>query len=142
MALRRETLWGRRKKSFNPHTKVHPHSIFTLAMFSKLALIVASACALAAVAAPTANGGSSCGASNGSLQCCASTQSSNSPSSVVSGLLAGLGVNLSSVTGEIGLSCTSLVGGASCSQQAACCSGNNYYGGLIVLSCSPINIGL
>ncbi|EDQ99813.1 type 1 hydrophobin [Laccaria bicolor S238N-H82] len=111
-------------------------------MFSKLALIVTSACALAAVAAPTSTGGSSCNASGGTLQCCNSTESASNISGSISGLLGILGVNPATLTGLIGLQCgISVVGGTSCSSQPVCCSGNNF-NGLVVLGCSPVNVGL
>ena len=95
-------------QSFNPHTTIHSHSFFTLAMFSKLALIVTSACALAAVAAPTPGGGSSsCNNSDQSLQCCNSTQNASD----ISGLLTLLGIE--GATGLVGVKCTSVVGGSS-----------------------------
>ncbi|KIK01201.1 hypothetical protein K443DRAFT_99090 [Laccaria amethystina LaAM-08-1] len=110
-------------------------------MFSKLALIVTSACALAAVAAPTSGGGGSCNSSGQSLQCCNSTESASNPSDFVSVILALLHINPATLTGNIGVTCTSLVGGSSCNQQTVCCNNNNF-SGLIAIGCTPINIGL
>ncbi|KAF9442681.1 fungal hydrophobin, partial [Macrolepiota fuliginosa MF-IS2] len=79
----------------------------------------------------------------GTQLCCNSAQSASDP---VTALLTGLlGLNLGSVTGLIGLTCSPLsvagVGGNSCTAQPVCCS-NNSFNGLIALGCSPININL
>ncbi|KAF8954462.1 fungal hydrophobin-domain-containing protein [Flammula alnicola] len=60
--------------------------------------------------------------------------------------LAGLlGLDLGSITGLIGLTCSPLdilgIGGNSCSQQPVCCSNNNF-NGVIALGCNPINLNL
>ncbi|KAI9573145.1 hydrophobin [Boletus coccyginus] len=80
----------------------------------------------------------------GSMQCCATTQSSTSTTlNYFSSLL---GIALPSIDGLLGFGCSpiTVIGtgtGASCTQQPVCCTGNNF-NGLINLGCSPININL
>ncbi|TFK70617.1 fungal hydrophobin [Pluteus cervinus] len=79
----------------------------------------------------------------GSIQCCASTQTSSITNLALLSSLFGLA--LPNIGGLLGLSCSPLsilgVGGNSCSQQPVCCT-NNDFGGLISLGCSPFNINL
>ncbi|RDB21692.1 Fruiting body protein SC1 [Hypsizygus marmoreus] len=79
----------------------------------------------------------------GSVQCCNSVQ--NADSQHVGLLAALLGLDLSAITGQVGVTCSPLtaigLGGNSCTQQPVCCSGNSFKG-LIVVGCTPINIGL
>ncbi|TFK65626.1 hydrophobin-251 [Pluteus cervinus] len=79
----------------------------------------------------------------GSISCCNSVQSSQS--TAVTQLAGLLGIDLGSITGLIGLSCSPLsilgAGGNSCSAQPVCCTGNSF-SGLINLGCSPINLNL
>jgi len=107
-------------------------------MFSKLALVATTAFAVLAVAAPTGGGGQ---CSTGEQHCCNSVQQSNSPQAA--GLLGSLGVQLAGIV-PVGLTCTPLSGLAlssqSCSQQPVCCNGNNF-NGLVVIGCTPINVG-
>ncbi|KAF8810457.1 hydrophobin [Phlegmacium glaucopus] len=80
---------------------------------------------------------------SGSLQCCNSTSTASNP--VTSLLLGLLGINVGSVTGLVGLTCSPLtiigVSGTSCNQQAVCCT-NNTFNGLVALGCTPINLNL
>ncbi|KAF9442160.1 fungal hydrophobin, partial [Macrolepiota fuliginosa MF-IS2] len=102
--------------------------------------------ALPAVAVASAipqarDGGGNC--NTGSQLCCNSAQSTSDP---VTALLTGLlGLNLGSITGLVGVTCSPLsvagVGGNSCTAQPVCCS-NNSFNGLIALGCNPININL
>ncbi|KAF8068959.1 hydrophobin [Lyophyllum atratum] len=79
----------------------------------------------------------------GGNACCNSVQ--NADSENVSLLAALLGLNLSGVTGQVGVNCSPLspvgLGGNSCTQQPVCCSGNEF-NGLIVIGCTPINVNL
>jgi len=74
-------------------------------------------------------------------QCCNSVQSASSPS--VTTLLGLLGVVLSGVTGQVGVTCSPITGvgisGSSCTAQPVCCS-NNSFNGVVALGCTPINI--
>ncbi|KAF4621000.1 hypothetical protein D9613_000972 [Agrocybe pediades] len=79
----------------------------------------------------------------GSIQCCNSVQSSSTQG--VAQLAGLLGIDLGSITGLVGLSCSPLnilgIGGNSCSAQPVCCTGNTF-SGLISLGCNPINLNL
>ncbi|KAH7928350.1 fungal hydrophobin [Leucogyrophana mollusca] len=80
----------------------------------------------------------------GSIQCCNSTY--DAKSTEASGLLGLLGLDLGSITGLVGVGCssTTIVGagaGSDCNQEPVCCSDNSY-NGLINIGCSPININL
>ncbi|KAH6899499.1 hydrophobin-315 [Coprinopsis sp. MPI-PUGE-AT-0042] len=82
----------------------------------------------------------------GTVQCCESTQSSKNLSYGMQGLIAGLGVKVSQLTGQVGLGCSGVqvvaVGGSSsCTQQKVCCSNNNF-NGVVALGCNPINVSL
>ncbi|PPR00076.1 hypothetical protein CVT24_008978 [Panaeolus cyanescens] len=79
----------------------------------------------------------------GDIQCCNSTQQSNS---TTLGMLSSLlGIQLPSIGGLLGLSCSGIgilgISANSCSAQPVCCS-NNQFNGLISLGCIPINISL
>ncbi|KAF4621007.1 hypothetical protein D9613_000979 [Agrocybe pediades] len=103
----------------------------------------AFALALPLLAAATAipRDGGNC--NTGSIQCCNQVQSSTS--TTVASLAGLLGIDLGSITGLVGLSCSPLnilgVGGNSCSAQPVCCTGNTF-SGLISLGCNPINLNL
>ncbi|KAI9462534.1 hypothetical protein F5148DRAFT_1213413 [Russula earlei] len=74
----------------------------------------------------------------GPVQCCSTyTSPTNSVVALLSGLL-GLVPNLSL---GAGLSCVSLIGGASCSNTAVCCNNINQ-SGLINLGCTPVTLGI
>ncbi|TFK65627.1 fungal hydrophobin [Pluteus cervinus] len=79
----------------------------------------------------------------GSIQCCNSVQSSSLES--VTELAGLLGLDLGSLTPQVGLFCSPLsilgAGGNSCSAQPACCTGNTF-GGLLSLGCNPLNLNL
>ena len=77
----------------------------------------------------------------GPIQCCNSVQAaSNSALASLAGLL---GIDLGSITGLVGLTCSPIsvsgLGGNSCSSQPVCCT-NNSFSGLIALGCTPVNI--
>ncbi|KAF9007184.1 hydrophobin-263 [Cyathus striatus] len=97
--------------------------------------------ALATLAAATPVARDEC--TTGSLQCCTSVQSASS--SIVSVLLGLLGIDVSGVTGQVGVTCSPIsvvgVGGNSCTAQPVCCTGNSF-NGVVALGCTPINIGL
>ncbi|KAF8187192.1 hydrophobin-251 [Pholiota molesta] len=110
-------------------------------MFSKLALFTAASMAVFVAAAP-ANIYDSC--NTGPVQCCNHLQSSDTPG--FSELLSLVGVSLSGITGQVGVTCTpiSVIGGGAssdCTAQPVCCSNNNF-NGVVALGCSPINVGL
>ncbi|TFK37342.1 hydrophobin, partial [Crucibulum laeve] len=83
--------------------------------------------------------------STGDLQCCNSTQDSQNLSSTVLGIFGLLGIDVSSITALVGVTCTPItvigLGGNSCSAQAVCCS-NNSFNGLVALGCTPVNLSL
>ncbi|PBK59391.1 hydrophobin-domain-containing protein [Armillaria solidipes] len=88
--------------------------------------------------------GAACSAT-GTAQCCGSTESASDVSSGVATLLGLLGVVVSDLTANVGVTCSPIsvigVGGTSCSSQAVCCD-NNHYNGLVALGCTPLNVGL
>ncbi|TFK37336.1 hydrophobin [Crucibulum laeve] len=83
--------------------------------------------------------------STGDLQCCNSTQDSQNLSSTVLGLCGLLGIDVSSLTALVGVTCSPItaigVGGNSCNSQAVCCS-NNTFNGVVAIGCTPVNISL
>ncbi|TFK64948.1 fungal hydrophobin [Pluteus cervinus] len=115
------------------------YSVFFLFFALPLMASAASIGGIANIEART--GVSQC--NTGSLTCCASTQSASSVGalSLVGIVLGLLGIVVGDLTGEIGLTCTSVIGGTSCSQQPVCCS-NVVSNSLIGINCSPINIAL
>jgi len=95
--------------------------------------------ALVVVVGMIGSGASQC--NGGSLLCCKSVGlASSSPASELLGLF---GIIESSVSGLVGVTCTSITGigasGTSCSEQQVCCTGNSF-NGIIALGCTPINI--
>ncbi|KLO14558.1 fungal hydrophobin [Schizopora paradoxa] len=104
--------------------------------FAALALVP-----LFAVATPTPPAVNQC--NTGSVQCCNSVQDANSPS--IANLLGPLGVVVSGITGQVGVTCNPItiigVSGTSCTSQPVCCE-NNSFNGLVALGCTPININL
>jgi len=107
-------------------------------MFSKVALFVAASMAVFATALP-AGGSGSC--NTGEMHCCNQTQTAQSVKKT--DLAALLGLDLGSIQGLVGTSCTPLtavgLAGNSCSQQPVCCT-DNHFNGLVVVGCSPINV--
>ncbi|KAK0231324.1 hydrophobin 2 [Armillaria fumosa] len=103
--------------------------------------------ALAAVSTIPAARSSSIGArdscSIGSLQCCRYVQSPQQEPAQT--LLALLGIPVAGLTGDVGVTCDPVTvigpGTFQCNNQLACCTGTNY-SGIIVLGCTPINLGL
>ncbi|KAL0572753.1 hypothetical protein V5O48_009217 [Marasmius crinis-equi] len=108
-------------------------------MFSRLAVVTFLTSALFVAAAP--QGGDVC--SSGTVQCCNSVQSSDSPE--VQGVLGSLvGVVIGDITPQVGLTCTPISvlgeGGNSCTSQTACCVGNTFEGGRAVMGCNNISL--
>ncbi|KAK0186257.1 fungal hydrophobin-domain-containing protein [Armillaria mellea] len=89
-------------------------------------------------------GGAACSAT-GTAQCCDSTESPSDLSPSVATLLGSLGVVVSDLTADVGVTCSPIsvigVGGTSCSSQTVCCD-DNHFNGLVALGCTPINVGL
>jgi Fungal hydrophobin len=79
-------------------------------------------------------------ACNGSLLCCNSVQSANSPA--VASLAGLLGIVIPPV-GLVGLACSPInvigPGGVSCNTQPVCCTGNNF-NGIIATGCTPVSL--
>ncbi|KZT67523.1 hydrophobin-domain-containing protein [Daedalea quercina L-15889] len=87
-------------------------------------------------------GGSSGGAGScnaGANYCCNSVTNASNADESTTGILNAIGVDLSDTLNNVGLGCTSLVGGASCSTNALCCE-NNTFSGLIAVGCTPISL--
>ncbi|KAF9230907.1 hydrophobin [Melanogaster broomeanus] len=101
-------------------------------------IVALAAVATAAPGALEARTDSNC--NTGSAQCCNNTYTSTDTSlALLTGLL---GIVLPSVSGLVGLGCTSIIGSAApCTQQPVCCTGNTF-NGLINVGCSPINVVL
>ncbi|OBZ77314.1 Fruiting body protein SC3 [Grifola frondosa] len=74
----------------------------------------------------------------GSLQCCDSVESADSPEAI--GLLGLLGIVVDGLDVLLGLNCSPLsiigIGGGSCDANPVCCENNNV-GGLISIGCIP-----
>ncbi|TFK23998.1 fungal hydrophobin [Coprinopsis marcescibilis] len=82
----------------------------------------------------------------GQVQCCNKSQSANNLDNSTKTLLAGLNIDVSKLSGNVGVSCTAVNvvgagGGSKCNLQQVCCSNNNF-NGVVALGCTPINIGL
>ncbi|GIJ90609.1 hypothetical protein Asppvi_009570 [Aspergillus pseudoviridinutans] len=71
-------------------------------------------------------------------KCCRDIEDKDHLDDRTKGLLGLLRVDVDSLIGDVGLDCTSILGG-SCSNNAACCSGNDF-NGLIVLGCTQIQL--
>ncbi|KAF9461029.1 fungal hydrophobin [Collybia nuda] len=113
-------------------------------MFSRIPVIFMLAFSLLAAATTTpTTPASQCNTNN--LRCCNSKQESDSLTGPVSALLTTLGINLSALTGVVGLGCSPLTllggGGSSCTAQPVCCS-NNSFNGVVAIGCTPINVNL
>ncbi|PBK61815.1 fungal hydrophobin [Armillaria solidipes] len=116
-------------------------------MFARISTFILLALPILATATtvlPRTDGGA-CGAS-GTVQCCQSTQSPSNLSPNVTSLLGFLGVAISDLVGNVGLTCSTiavvgLISITQCDNQVVCCSNNNF-NGLVALGCNPINIGL
>ncbi|KAF9456413.1 hydrophobin [Collybia nuda] len=109
-------------------------------MFSKVAILATLTLALSVAAAPS---GKEYKCNTGKAYCCNSTHESKSAEGTK--MLALLGVATQNISGTFGQGCSPLTGvgiggGASCKQQPVCCE-NNQMNGVIVIGCSPINIG-
>ncbi|KAJ7574999.1 hydrophobin 2 [Mycena floridula] len=97
---------------------------------------IALALATLAVATPTSRGGTE-PTSPGDV-CCTSVQDASSPG--ISTILALLGINVSSVTGLVGLGCSPITvvgaGSGACSSTTVTCQDNSH--SAISLGCIPI----
>ncbi|KAG2017360.1 hydrophobin-251, variant 2 [Coprinopsis cinerea AmutBmut pab1-1] len=99
-------------------------------MFARLSsALVAFTLAASAMAAPTSGVVAQC--NGGVVQCCNEMQSSTSLEAPIAGLLSLLGIDLSGLTGQVGLTCTDVTvigvgGGSSCNNQQVCCNNNNF----------------
>ncbi|RDX54529.1 fungal hydrophobin [Lentinus brumalis] len=82
------------------------------------------------------SGSGSAGSCNtGPIQCCNQTYDTKDHSP---DLLAGLlGVVVGSLDGLLGVSCSPIVSGATCSGTTVCCE-DNAHGGLVSIGCLPI----
>ncbi|KAK0434463.1 fungal hydrophobin-domain-containing protein [Armillaria borealis] len=91
-------------------------------------------------------GGADACTATGNVQCCESTQSPSDLSSHVTSLLGSLGVDISDLIGNVGVTCSTIaiVGPISvtqCDNQVVCCNDNSF-NGVVALGCNPINVGL
>ncbi|KAM5539728.1 hypothetical protein V8D89_006541 [Ganoderma adspersum] len=78
----------------------------------------------------------------GPIQCCNNLEDANSPAGLA--LLAGLGISVQNVVGQIGLQCNpvTVIGGqvtSTCSQKPVCCQNNNV-GGIASIGCVPVQL--
>ncbi|PBK61822.1 fungal hydrophobin [Armillaria solidipes] len=115
------------------------------AHISFTALLALPLLATATTIIPRGGGDGAACTATGTAQCCDSTQSPTDLTAPVVSLLGSLGVVVSQLTGNVGLSCTPItvigVGGTQCSNQVVCCNDNNF-NGVVSLGCTPLNIGL
>ncbi|EAU86723.2 hypothetical protein CC1G_06484 [Coprinopsis cinerea okayama7 len=112
-------------------------------MFSKVITTI-SLCALFLGVSAAPSDSNQC--NGGQVQCCNKVQDSKSLDAGVKGLLGVLNIDLSQLTGQVGVTCTAVnvvgVGGGShCSNQAVCCNNNNF-NGVVALGCTPINVSV
>ncbi|KAF9457575.1 fungal hydrophobin [Collybia nuda] len=113
-------------------------------MFARTSAIAMFALPLLAAATTTpTTPASQC--NTGDLSCCNSSQESSALTGPVISLLQLLGIDLGSLTGVVGVTCSPLTliggGGSSCTAQPVCCSDNSFHG-IVALGCSPVNVGL
>ncbi|KAF8154763.1 type 1 hydrophobin [Crassisporium funariophilum] len=110
-------------------------------MFSKLAILVATMAVFVA-AAPSPQVTDSC--NTGPVQCCNQMlEAEDEHYDIITALLS---LDVASITGQIGLSCTPITAigvgsGANCNSSPVCCS-DNQFNGLVAVGCTPVNIGL
>ncbi|KAH7919097.1 fungal hydrophobin [Leucogyrophana mollusca] len=100
--------------------------------------------AVLAVATPTGGATNSC--NTGSASCCDTTSQVGFVPCGRTGILGLLGLNVGSITGLIGFTCSPLtiIGtGTSCTanQEPVCCT-DNTFNGVVNLGCSPLNVNL
>ncbi|KAN0094582.1 Fungal hydrophobin domain containing protein [Tylopilus felleus] len=117
-------------------------------MFIRASTILFSVVALAGVASavPSAlkiRGGSSSSCDTGSIQCCDSTQSSDTQ--IIGELFGFLGLPLPPAGTQVGFTCSPITvggtgSGSSCTSQPVCCDGDTFNG--ISTGCSPITINM
>ncbi|TFK22686.1 fungal hydrophobin [Coprinopsis marcescibilis] len=116
-------------------------------MFARAtAVLAAFTLFTAALAAPGGNTETEFEQCNGGkVQCCNSVQEANSLSAPMKALLGVLKVDVTQLTGQVGVTCTGVnvigLGGPSCSNQQVCCNNNNF-NGVVALGCTPINLAL
>ncbi|PFH45557.1 hypothetical protein AMATHDRAFT_8987 [Amanita thiersii Skay4041] len=108
---------------------------------ARLALFTLPALAAANAIRRGGDGGGSGQCDSGTLQCCNQTQDVKDADDSTLNLLKSVGVNVSDLTGLIGLNCVPIsllgVGVDSCSSQSVCCT-NNYFNGLINIGCTNV----
>ncbi|TEB36611.1 fungal hydrophobin [Coprinellus micaceus] len=115
-------------------------------MFARaLALITAASFFVFASASPSPGGSSTQQCDAGEVYCCNSTHEMKTADEKI---LAGLqlaGIDVSDLTGMIGAQCSPLhvlaAGGNHCTSQQVCCQ-KNFNNGIIVASCSPIDLSV
>ncbi|KAF9465657.1 fungal hydrophobin-domain-containing protein [Collybia nuda] len=120
-------------------------------MFARTSTVVVAVLALPLLAAATVlprtttptTPASQCNTSN--ISCCNSSQESSALTGPVAALLGLLGIDIGSITGIVGLTCSPLTiiggGGSSCTAQPVCCSNNSFHG-VVAIGCTPINVNL
>ncbi|KAL7284177.1 hypothetical protein ACG7TL_001459 [Trametes sanguinea] len=105
-------------------------------MFARVSALAVLALPLLAAANPVRRDGN---CNTGSMQCCNSVHETNE--NAVSVLLSLLGLDASSLTGQVGIQCSGIsgvgAGQSSCQASPVCCENNNV-GGLISIGCVPI----
>ncbi|KAK0443346.1 fungal hydrophobin-domain-containing protein [Desarmillaria tabescens] len=98
-----------------------------------------------AISSVLPRGGDGATCTTGTAQCCDSTESASALSPAVATLLGLLGVVVSDIAANVGVTCSPIsvigVGGNSCSSQTVCCE-NNHFNGLVSLGCTPLDVGL
>ncbi|KAF5381193.1 hypothetical protein D9757_007876 [Collybiopsis confluens] len=106
----------------------------------KFTFVIAALATLVS-ATPTLRGeGGTCppaeSCSTGPIKCCESLTTATS--TICGAVLTTLGITLPNTNVNVGLTCTSLVGGT-CNGQAVCCSDNSH-GTLISVGCVPVQL--
>ncbi|KAF8894753.1 hydrophobin [Infundibulicybe gibba] len=111
-------------------------------MFSKAALFVAASLAVFVAASPVPDNVDSC--NTGYMACCNQVYEENSTEA--KDIISLFSATLQGVTGHISTQCSPITGvglssGSSCNAMPVCCDNNNF-NGLVVVGCTPINLGL
>ncbi|KZT01884.1 fungal hydrophobin [Laetiporus sulphureus 93-53] len=109
------------------------HSKLSLAIISAAMLIAVRAAATTPRSPPSSFGGQ---CNTGSLRCCDTVGDASDP-----GIVGLVGDLLDGVSGLVGIGCSPVVGGDTCTNTPVCCE-NDIFAGLINIGCVAVNTNL